>query len=62
MQQAHLITTTASGLEAWITWDESAQVYELWASSDCDDYIGCADTRAEALKVAYHWFDDRESY
>lgn len=50
------------GLEAWQTWDESGGVFELWASSNCDDYIGCADTRAEALKLAHWWFSDRASY
>ena len=49
-------------LEVWQTWDEAAQVYELWASPDCDDYIGCADTRAEALTVARGWFADRASW
>lgn len=53
---------THQDLEVWQTWDEGAQVFELWASDACDDYIGCADTRAEAQAIARWWFADRASY
>lgn len=60
---ATLIATDAKqNLEVWATWDSGAQVYELWASENCDDWIGCADTRAESVAVAREWFADRASY
>ena len=63
MQTPHRIATDkAQGLEVWTTWDEGAEVYELWASDECSDYIGCAGTRAEALHIARDWFADRASY
>ena len=54
-----IATDTKQGLEVWQTWDNGAQVFELWASEACDDYIGCADTRAESLDVAREWFAER---
>ena len=57
-----IATDTKQGLEVWQTWDEGAQVFELWASEACDDYIGCADTRTEALAVAREWFAERASF
>lgn len=63
MQTPSLIATDKrQGLEVWQTWDEGAEVFELWASAECDDYIGCADTRAEAQKIAREWFADRSAY
>jgi hypothetical protein len=49
------------GFEVWMTHDSSAEVYELFASDACDDYIGCADTPDEALTVAREWIDERAS-
>lgn len=46
------------GLEVWVKWDSSAEVYELFASENGDDYIGCADTSLEARKVAKEWFEE----
>lgn len=48
--------------EVWIKWDESAEIYELFASGECTDYIGCADSVAEARIVASHWFNELMSY
>lgn len=53
---------TDLGREVWINFDKSAEVYELFASEDGDDYIGCADTVAEARKVASQWFEELMSY
>jgi 3-methyladenine DNA glycosylase AlkD len=41
-----------TGREVWARWDRSARIYELFASEDCDDYVGCADTKTEAQAVA----------
>jgi len=43
-------------LEVWIQYDKSAEVYELFASKEGDDYIGCADSEAEARVVAKEHF------
>lgn len=49
------------GWEVWITYDPSAAIFEMWASGDiaCDDYIGCADTEAEAKAFAVQWVVER---
>lgn len=48
-------------LEAWALFDDDAQLYELFASEACDDYIGNADTLADCTAVAQAWFADRAS-
>lgn len=58
-QEARLLTRHDDlGREVWVKWDESAEVYELFASEDGDDYIGCADTLVEAAQVARDWFNE----
>jgi hypothetical protein len=57
-----IATDKKQNLEAYSVWDEAAQVYELFTDPNGKGYIGCADTRAEALKVAREWFADRASY
>jgi hypothetical protein len=47
------------GYEVWMSYDHTAGVYELFASSEGSDYIGCADTRQEALKIANNWIRER---
>lgn len=46
----------------WIKWDESAEIYELFASENGDDYIGCAETVGEARAVARDWFYELQCY
>lgn len=53
---------TDLGREVWIKYDKDTELYELFASEDGDDYIGCADTVAEARKVASQWFEEQMSY
>jgi hypothetical protein len=57
-----IATDKAQGLEAWMLFDESAGVYEVFASADGDDFIGCCDTRAECVIVAREWFAERAAY
>ncbi len=38
-----------------ITYDRTAQVYELWASEAQVDYLGSFDTRAEAVAYFKRW-------
>ncbi|MFC4484291.1 hypothetical protein [Cupriavidus campinensis] len=40
------------GREVWAKWDEEAGIYELFLSQEADDYVGCADSVADARKVA----------
>lgn len=62
-QDIRLLMTHADlGREAWIKWDGEACVYELFASDDGSDYIGCADTASEARQVAREWFQDLMTY
>lgn len=37
--------------------DPDSEVYELFASEECDDYLGCADSPEEAKRGARAWFD-----
>ena len=49
------------GREVWITWDSGAEVYELFASDECGDYLGCADTIEEARAIARDHFRELEA-
>ena len=63
MQTPTMIARDAKhGLEVWQTWDAGAEVFELWASPECNDYIGCADTRAEAQRIAREWLVDYANF
>lgn len=46
------------GREAWAKWDADAEIYEVFASSACDDFIGDADTIEDAKQVARDWAND----
>jgi hypothetical protein len=60
---ATLIATDAKqNLEVWATWSAEFQVYELFASEDCDDYIGACDTRGDAVRFARDYFLDQSCY
>jgi hypothetical protein len=48
-----------NGYEAWLRYDDTADVYEAFASSDGDDYIGCFDTTSEAERYARRWIAER---
>mgnify|MGYP001590734322 CR=1 FL=1 len=51
------------GREVWAKFDQEAEVYELFASSDCDDYIGYSvDTMSEARIAATDYFNDCMSF
>ena len=50
------------GRAVWIKLDETAEIYELFASESGDDYIGCADTVNEARAVARDWFYELQCY
>ncbi len=40
------------GIEIWAKWDSTAELYELFYSQECNDYCGCANTKAECKAVA----------
>jgi hypothetical protein len=54
-QITKLMSFPDMGREAWVKFDQDAEVYELFASKEADDYIGCADTLEEARQVAREW-------
>lgn len=58
MQRTPYLLTQDNGTEIWIQFDESAEVFELFTERECESYIGCADTRAEAIKVANWYLND----
>jgi hypothetical protein len=47
------------GNEVWAAWSEELEAYELFASKDCDDYLGavCSDW-SECKLAAQEHFDD----
>ena len=47
--------------EVWAKWDKPAQVWELFTESECESYIGCADTLKDAETFALDWIEERES-
>jgi len=57
MPAATLLTRHADlGHEVWYRIED--EMYCLYASANCDDPIGEADTLAEAREVARWWFND----
>lgn len=49
------------GYEVWTVYDHDAKLYELFASEAADDYIGCADTYANACAFAASWIKERRA-
>lgn len=55
------------GREVWIKWEgrdkyDEDGMYGLYASRDCDDPIGEADTVTDARRVAREWFKELMAY
>ena len=48
------------GREVWALWLPDAEAFELFADEECESYIGCADTWAEARGVAGWYFNDMQ--
>lgn len=59
MAMKKIMTFPDMGLEAWIQYDHSAGIYEIFASEDGDDYIGCGDSIDECKKYAREWAEER---
>jgi hypothetical protein len=56
-----LLSDESKGLEVWAAWDDSAEVYELFTDAEGEGYIGCADTKQEAVKIARWWTEGKVS-
>lgn len=56
---SRIASLPSKGLEVWMTWDQSAEVYELFSDRDCIGYVGCADSKPEAVQVAREWLKER---
>jgi hypothetical protein len=54
-----ILIAKCKNLEVFAHFDDSAKVYELFASDTGGDYIGCADTLPECRKLAREWFTER---
>lgn len=63
MDKPILIATDGrkNGLEAWALFDPTIPGYELFASQECTDYFGDANTLEDCKKVAEAWFAERAS-
>lgn len=46
------------GYEVFALWDRDAEVYELFLSAECDDYIGFAMSRADCKEVARQFYEE----
>ncbi len=58
--QTRLILRRPGGFEVWAKWDDSAEIYELFASENGDDYIGCCDTLKEARDYALERWSEEQ--
>ena len=56
-----ILENRRKGLQAWAQFDDTASVWEIFASDTGEDYIGCADSIPEARAVASAWFAEFES-
>lgn len=43
------------GYEVWARWDAQAEIFELFLEKECVAYIGLADTKEGARRVAKHY-------
>jgi hypothetical protein len=43
------------GYEAYINYDASGGLWEVFTDTDCVGYIGCADSREDAVRVGRDW-------
>lgn len=46
------------GVALYVTFDRSAQVYEVWADANCHEWVGCADTFIEARQVGLDYCNE----
>jgi hypothetical protein len=49
----------ARNCEVWVRYDRTAGVYEMFASEEGSDYIGCSDTLTDAQAYAKNWIAER---
>jgi hypothetical protein len=54
----HLIAAKR-GYEAYIQYDESGGVWEVFADTGPETYLGCADDRAAAAKIGKDWVEEQ---
>lgn len=47
------------GYEAYIQYDKSGGVWEVFADTGPETYLGCADERADAVKIGKDWVEER---
>lgn len=47
------------GYEVWAGFEPTSQVWQMYASETCEDWIGDADTLEEARTFAEQWITER---
>jgi hypothetical protein len=47
------------GYEVWTHYDHTAGVFEMFASKEGSDWIGCADTLSDARQFAKIWLAEQ---
>jgi hypothetical protein len=50
------------GREVWAKFDDGAEVYELFNSKECDDYIDCVEFKSQCAAAARSYFQDLRCY
>lgn len=61
--RAFLLASHADlGREVWARWSARDEVYELFASQDCNDPIGECEWSNDAIRIARDWFTELQSY
>jgi hypothetical protein len=53
-----LLADESKGLEVWTTWDDSAGGYEIFTDPEGEGYVGFADTKQDAMKIARWWIEN----
>lgn len=56
----HVASDKRFGGEVWAQFDDSASVFELFASDEGNDYLGCCDTLDECRQFAADRFEQGE--
>jgi hypothetical protein len=57
-----IATSKKHDLEVYANFDQTAQIWELFAEREAICYVGCADNIQEARQIARDWILERAAY